>query len=310
MNGVDVATLMHHEVVDLMQNCQTNPLPITVERTCHHYEEIETVFPEGNHTLPPVDNRVVRRKSHAREHPKRGSSSPRSLHFQSLSSSTTALSTRHSFTSPSIKKDGSPVHTSTSATSVKKESTVTVARTPSLPIKKRIIPTVKNVLGLSNGLKKSSLDKEVSGSTSHLRQSSSPANVVVRDTSPVSNGPDSGLSSGDKSPYPENQPTENQPTDTQATDNQALQRNTQYRTSLRTQKEMKQLQQRQRRSSSPTKAKARNRHRDIKNMGEYELEVSLHLVKQDAIQLTSVVITIGCKVFDVAKAALLNSLNN
>ena len=276
MNGVDVATLMHHEVVDLMQNCKANPLPITVERTCHHYEEIEPIFPEGNHTLPPVDNRVVRRKSHTREHPKRGSSSPRSSNFQSLSSSTTALS-RHSFASPSLKKDGSPVHTSTSATSVKKECMVTVARTPSLPIKKRTIPTVKNVLGLSNGLKKP-LDKEVYGSTSHLRQSSSPANVVVRDSSPVSNGPDSGLSSGDKSPHPENQPT-----DTQATENQALQRNTQYRTSLRTQKEMKQFQQRQRRSTSPAKAKAKNRHRTIKNMGEYELEVSLHLVEQDAI---------------------------
>lgn len=261
---------MHHEVVDLMQNCKANPLPITVERTCHHYEEIESFYPDGNNTLPSVDNRVVRRKSHTREHPKRGSSSPRSSHFQSLSSSTTALS-RHSFSSPSFKKDGSPVHTSASATSVKKESMVTVARTPSLPIKKRIIPTVKNVLGLSNGLKKS-LDKGVSESVSHLRQSSSPANVV-RDSSPVSNGPDSGLSSGDKSPYPENQHPETQ----------ALQRNTQYRTSLRTQKEMKQLQQRQRRSTSPAKAKAKNRHRNIKNMGEYELEVGLHLVEQDTI---------------------------
>ena len=256
---------MHHEVVDLMQNCKANPLPITVERTCHHYEEIESFYPDGNNTLPPVDNRVVRRKSHTREHPKRGSSSPRSSNFQPLSSSTTALS-RHSFTSPSFKKDGSPIQAS-SATSVKKECTVTVARTPSLPIKKRIIPTVRNVLGLSNGLKKS-LDKEVSGSFSHLRQSSSPANV--RGPSPVSNGPDSGLSSGDKSPYPENQTPEAQ----------AIQRNTQYRTSLRTQKEMKQLQQRQRRSASPVKAKAKNRHRNIKNMGEYELEVSILLLNK------------------------------
>lgn len=255
---------MHHEVVDLMQNSKTTPLPITVERTCHHYEEIEPYFLDNN-TLPHVDNRVVRRKSHTREHTKRGSSSPRSSHFQSLSSSTTALS-RHSFANTSFKKDGSPVRTSASATSInKKESMVTVARTPSLPIKKRIIPTVKNVLGISNGLKKS-LDKEVSGSTSHLRQSSSPANV--RESSPVSNGPDSGLSSGDKSPYPDNQPPEAQP----------LQRNAQYRTSLRTQKEMKQLQQRQRRSTSPTKAKPKNRHRLIKNMGEYELEVSIHFV--------------------------------
>ena len=260
---------MHHEVVDLMQNCKTNPLPVTVERTCHHYEEIEQFYPsDGNGNM--VDKRVVRRKSHTREHPKRGSSSPRSSHFQqSLSSSTTALS-RHSFTTSSFKKESSPAHMSASASSVKKECTVTVSRTPSLPIKKRIIPTVKNVLGLSNGLKKS---QEVSGSISHLRQSSSPANVVVRDSSPVSNGPDSGLSSGDKSPYPENQHPETQ----------ALQRNSQYRTSLRTQKEMRQLQQRQRRSTSPVKAKAKNRQRTVKNMGEYELEVSVHLVEQDAI---------------------------
>lgn len=274
MNGVDVATLMHHEVVDLLQNCKANPLPITVERTCqsctHHYEEIGPFYPEGTHTLPQVDNRVVRRKSHPREHAKHASSSssPRSSHFQGLSSSTTALS-RHSFASSSFKKDCSPVRTSASSTNVKKDSAVTVARTPSLPIKKRIIPTVKNVLGISSGLKKS--DKDVSGSTFHLRQSSSPANV--RDSSPVSNGPDSGLSSGDKSPYPENQAPESQP----------MQRNSQYRTSLRTQKEMKQLQQRQRRSTSPTKAKAKSRHRNIKNMGEYELEVSIHFVKQDSI---------------------------
>jgi len=259
---------MHHEVVDLMQNCKANPLPITVERTCHHYEEIESYFPDGNNTLPQPDNRIVRRKSHSREPIKRGSSSPRSSRFQPLSASTTALS-RHSFTSSSFKKDNSPVHTSASASNVKKESSVTVTRTPSLPIKKRIIPTVKNVLGISNGLKKS-LDKEVSGSTAHLRQSSSPANM--RDSSPVSNGPDSGLSSGDKSPYPENHPPE-----TQAV---LLQRNTQYRTSLRTQKEMKQFQQRQMRSSSPMKAKPKNRHRNIINMGDYELEVRCHVINK------------------------------
>ena len=264
---------MHHEVVDLMQNCKTNPLPVTVERTCHHYEEIESFYPtEGNSNIM-VDNRVVRRKSHTREHPKRGSSSPRSSHLQqSLSSSTTALS-RHSFASSSFKKEHSPAHLSASANSVKKESVVTVARTPSLPIKKRIIPTVRNVLGLGNGLKKS---QEVSGSISHLRQSSSPANVVVRESSPVSNGPDSGLSSGDKSPYPENQAPENH----QHPETQALQRNSQYRISLRTQKEMRQLQQRQRRSTSPQKAKAKNRHRSIKNMGEYELEVSVLLLNK------------------------------
>ena len=259
---------MHHEVVDLMQNCKANPLPLTVERTCHHYEEIESFYPETNNI---VDNRVVRRKSHTREPPpKRGSSSPRNSNFhQALSSSTTALS-RHSFTTSSFKKESSPVHLSGGASNGKKEPAVTVSRTPSLPIKKRIIPTVKNALGLSNGLKKS---QEVLGSVSHLRQSSSPANVVIRDSSPVSNGPDSGLSSGDKSPYPENQHPEAQ----------ALQRNAPYRSSLRTQKEMRQLQQRQRRSTSPTKAKAKNRHRDIRNMGEYELEVSIQLVEQNTV---------------------------
>ena len=258
---------MHHEVVDLMQNCKTNPLPVTVERTCHHYEEIESFYPNDGNGNNTVDNRVVRRKSYTREYPKRGSSSPRSSHFQqSLSSSTTALS-RHSFANSSFKKENSPAHLSASASNVKKECTVTVTRTPSLPIKKRIIPTVRNVLGLGNSLKKS---QEVAGSVSHLRQSSSPANVVVRDSSPISNGPDSGLSSGDKSPYPENQHPETQ----------ALQRNSQYRTSLRTQKEMKQIQQRQRRSTSPVKAKAKNRHRNVKNMGEYELEVSVHLLNK------------------------------
>ena len=50
---------------------------------------------------------------------------------------------------------------------------------------------------------KKTIDKEVSGSFSHLKQSSSTANV--RGPFPSSNGPDRGLSSGDKSPYPENQ---------------------------------------------------------------------------------------------------------
>lgn len=276
--------LMHHEVVDLMQNSKVNPLPIMVERTCHHYEEIESYFPDGVNTLPQLDSRVMRRKSHPREPAKRGSSSPLSSRFQALSASTTALS-RHSFANSSFKKDNLPVHTSASASSVKKENSVTVARTPSLPIKKRIIPTVKNVLGISNGLKKSTVDKGVSGSNAHVRQSSSPANM--RGSSPVSNGPDSGLSSGDKSPYPENHPPETQPV--------LLQRNTQYRTSLRTQKEMKQLQQRQMRSSSPMKVKPKNRHRDIKNMGDYELEVSSYVI-MSCDKLTSVFITIGCKV--------------
>ena len=121
---------------------------LTVERTCHHYEEIESLYPDDNNTLPPVDNRVVRRKSHTREHPNRGASSPLNSNFQPLSSSTTALS-RHNFTSPLFKKDYSPIQTS----SVKKECTVTMARTPSLPIKRWIIPTVGNVLGFSNGQK-------------------------------------------------------------------------------------------------------------------------------------------------------------
>ena len=184
-------------------------MPITVERSCHHYEEIEPFYPDSNNTLPPVDNRVVR-------------------------------------------------------------STVTMARTPSLPIKKQIIPTVRprNILGLNNGLKKP-LDKEVSGSFSHFRQSSSPANVCGPFQVSNCNDPDSGLSSGDKSPFPENQ-TPN-----------AVQWNAQYRTLLRTQKKTKpQLQQRQRCLASPVKAKAKNGHKNIKNMGEYELEVSILLLNK------------------------------
>ena len=130
----------------------------------------------------------------------------------------------------------------------------------------------RNILGLSNGLKKP-LDKEVSGSFSHLRQSSSPANVCG--SFPVSNcnDPDSGLSSGNKSPYPENQTPEAH----------AVQRNAQYRTLLRTQKKMKpQFQQQQRCLASPVKAncKAKNGRKNIKNMGEYELEVSILLLNK------------------------------
>jgi len=247
---------MHHEVVDLMLKSKSNPLLITVERTCHYYEEIEPYSQDdtGSKTVP--ENRIARR-SHTRER-KHNSFSPRNSRVQPLSSSTMALS-RHSFTSTSFKKEISPIQTSASSSNIKKSSNVSVARTPSLPIKKRIVPTVKNALGLSSATRKSM--ELLSTPIHHCRQSSSPANM--RDGSPISNGPDSGLSSGDKSPSQENQPG-------------ALQRNSQYRISLRTQKEMKQIQQRQRRSSSPMKAnKAKGKHRDIKNMGEYELEVSV-----------------------------------
>ena len=152
-----------------------NPLPITVERTCHIYEEID-FNPDA------VNGRT---KSDTRQSPK----------------------------------------------------------------------TIKNALRLDNGLEKS---QEVSGSLSHCRQSSSPANVVKGDSSPVSGNPDSELSSGDKSPYPKNQHV----------GAQKFYANDQYR-SLETQ-----LQHGQRKSTS-ARRKGINKHQDIGNMGEYEFEVSI-----------------------------------
>jgi len=246
---------MHNEVVDLMLKSRSNPLLISVERTCHHYEEIEPYAQDEASSKAQLESKITRRRSHTRE---RKSFSPRNSRVQPLSASTTALS-RHSFASTSFKKEVSPMQTSASSSNIKKSANVSVARTPSLPIKKRIMPTVKNALGLGSPTRKSM--ELLSTPTHHVRQASSPANM--RQSSPVSNGPDSGLSSGDKSPSQENQPG-------------GLQRNSQYRISLRTQKEMKQTQQRQRRSSSPMKAnKAKSKQRDIKNMGDYELEVSV-----------------------------------
>ena len=112
--------------------------------------------------------------------------------------------------------------------------------------------TIKNALRLDNGK-----SQEVSGSLSHYRQSSSPANVVIRDSSPVSGNPDSELSS-----YPKNQHA----------GAQKFYANDQYR-SLETQ-----LQHGQRKSTS-ARQKGINKHQDIGNMGKYEFEVSICLVE-------------------------------